>query len=60
VILHAGITFGRSKRLKSQLYLPIIALSCFSAFIAASDGHTAPLNWELCSWDSNMGVQMGV
>ena len=59
VIPHAGITFGRSKRLKSQLYSPLIALPCCFEFIAASRGHIAPLASEPCPWDIALGYFWG-
>mgnify|MGYP000523644988 CR=1 FL=1 len=59
MIVHAGITLRRSKRLKSQLYSPLIALSCCSEFIAASRGYIAPLTSERCPRDSEMGVLLG-
>ena len=60
VIVHAGITFRRSKCLKSQFYSPLIALSCFSQSIVASHGHIAAFAGEHYSCDIDMGVQMGV
>ncbi len=59
MILHAGITLRRSKRLKSQLYSPLIALSRFSEFIAASRRYITPLAGRRCPSDNDMGVRMG-
>jgi hypothetical protein len=60
VIVHAGITLGRSKRLISQPYTLLIALSCCSEFIAAPHGHIAPLAKDFIPCHSELGVQMGV
>ena len=60
MIVHAGITLNRSKRLKSQLYSPLIALSCFSELIASSREYMAPLASERCPRGNEMGVHMGV
>jgi hypothetical protein len=60
VIVHAGIILGRSKRLKSQLYSPLIALSCFSQSIVASHGQIAAFASEHYPCDYEMGVHMGV
>jgi hypothetical protein len=55
VIPHAGITLHRSKRLKSQLYSPLIALSCFSEFIVAARRHIAAFAGEHYPCDYEMG-----
>ena len=59
VILDAGITLRRSKRLKSQLYSPLIALSCFSESIVASHGHIARSLVNLVPATANWGYEWG-
>ena len=56
VVHHPGITFHCSKRLKSQLYSPPLALSCLPDFIVASRGYSAPLAEGRCSWSGEMGA----
>ena len=60
VIVHAGITLRRSKRLKSQLYSPLIARSCVFELIASSREYMAAVASERCPRGSEMGVHMGV